>query len=310
MNDDRIPEVLRRVDLDALVVSHGGREARSSGGRTYFHCPGPDHDDEHPSFDTYDPAAGGPRRWACRSVCGRSGDAIDLVVWLTVCSMAEAIDQLASSVGLERRSLGHVERTSLARWVAGRGWGNWVIEELGLSEVTDTFGRHRIRFPFRLDGQVPYHQDRATDDAARVRWLSPKGKRPIPYQADRMRLAKERGHVFVVEGVTDVVALVDVYTSPAVVGIPGASAWRPTWAPAFGGLVVFVVADNDTAGEAFRTRVAGDLQPVARSVKHLLVPPACNDVASWRQGLDVEEFDAQFMAAASAVADGSIRMAG
>ena len=308
--DNRIPEILKRVDLDALVARHGGREARQSGGRTYFHCPGPGHDDQHPSFDTYAPSNGGPRRWACRSVCGQGGDAIDLLVWLTGCTKGEAIEELAASVGLERRQPERVQTPALGDWCARRGWGPWVIEELGLTVVEDAFGRARIRFPFRLGGQVPYHQDRAFDDDARIRWLSPKGGKPIPYEADRMRLARERGHVFVVEGVTDVAALIDVYTSPAVVGIPGSNAWDRSWAKAFQGLSVFVVADNDSAGQAFRDRLAKDLRPVAEAVRQVRIPPEFNDIAAWRKGLDAEEFDAGLMAAADTAAGHHVEMAG
>lgn len=301
--DERIPELLARIDLEELVGRLGAVEAKRSGGTTTFRCPAPGHEDRTPSFTVKE------GRWRCWSACARSGDAIDLVVWLQGCTTAEAIEQLAAGAGLERRSERPVPPT-VTRWCAGRGWGPHVVGELGLTMVKDRFGRPRIRFPFRLEGAVAYYQDRRLDDSPKYKYLSPDGGRAIPYEADRMRLAKERGHVFIVEGVTDVVALVDVYTSPAVVGIPGADAWRPSWAPAFGGLVVFVVADNDTAGQAFRAKVAGDLQCVARSVEHLFVPSACNDIASWRQGLDVEEFDAQFMAAADATTSGPIRMAG
>ncbi len=35
--DDRIPEILQQVDLDELVVRHGGVEAKRSGGSTTYH---------------------------------------------------------------------------------------------------------------------------------------------------------------------------------------------------------------------------------------------------------------------------------
>ncbi len=306
---DRIPDLLARVDLDALVARHGGREARRTGGRTYFHCPGPGHDDRTPSFDTYQPANGGARRWACRSVCSRGGDAIDLVVWLTGCTKAQAIDQLASEEGMvERPSL--VEPPSVAQWCALRGWGPWVASELGLTLVKDKFGRPRVRFPFRFEGGVPYHQDRAIDDAAKVRWLSPTGRQPIAYEAERLRIAHERGHVFILEGVTDVAAIVDVYSAPAAVGIPGVGAWRSSWAPSFKGLVVYVIGDNDEAGGKFRARVTADLQHDARSVCNVHVPKEFKDVADWRAARDPQDFDDELMAAVEAVAPGSVRMAG
>lgn len=157
---------------------------------------------------------------------------------------------------------------------------------------------------------MPYWQDRAIDDAVKLRWLSPKGGRPIPFEADRMKLARERGHVFLVEGLPDVVALVDVYTDPAVVGVPGVGAWRPGWARAFAALSVYLVGDNDNAGELFRARLADDLGPVARDVTQVRVPPEHNDLADWRKGIDAERFDSELMAAVEAAAGHHVEMAG
>ena len=305
MTDDRIPEILQRVDLVALAVRLGAVEAKQSGGTTTLHCPHPAHPDHSASFTV----KGG--RWTCWSGCARNGDAIDLVVWLTGCSIAEAIEQLAAEVGLERRSAvtPRPAAPSLVTWCAGRGWGPWVIDALGLTLVKDAYGHARARFPFRMRGEVAYFQDRALDDGAKFRWLSPKGGKPLPYEVERLQLAHERGHVVLVEGVTDVAALVDVYTEPAVVGIPGAKAWRPQWAEAFRGLVVVVLGDNDPAGETFRATVTADLQIVAE-VQHGFVPPAYNDLAAWRCGLGAEEFDAQLMAALGEVAPPGLLVAG
>jgi hypothetical protein len=302
-HDDRIPEMLARLDLVELVGRLGGVEAKRSGGTVTFHCPAPGHEDRTPSFTVKGD------RWKCWSVCAAGGDAIDLVVWLKGCSTAEAIEELAIGAGLERRP----ERPaspSVAKWCAQRGWGAHVIDELGLTLVEDAFGRPRIRFPFRLDGTVPYYQDRAVESTVRIKWLSRKGSKPIAYEADRLRLAHDRGHVFVLEGVTDVAALVDVYSSPAAVGIPGVDAWRGSWAPAFQGLGVFVVGDNDPAGMTFRARLTADLQGVARAVWNVEVPEPFTDVAEWRRGLDPEEFDDQLMAAVTVVAPERVRMAG
>ena len=301
--DDRIPQILERVDLGALVVKEGGVESNRPG---TYRCLGPGHEDRTPSFTVKD------GRWKCWSLCAQGGDPIDLLVWLRGLTKAEAIEELAAMVGLERPDAGTAlpDRGLLTGWCRSRGWGPWIVEALGLSLVTDDYGRRRIRFPFRLGGQTPYHQDRAVDDAVKLRWLSPKGARPIPYEADRLSLARERGYAFIVEGVTDVAALVDTYTDPAVVGVPGVAAWKPSWAQAFAGLGVYVVADNDQAGERFRARLADDLGPLARAVCQVWVPAPHNDVAAWRRGLDAEVFDAELMAAVETAAGLRVEMAG
>ena len=303
LHDDRIPHLLARVDLVELVGRLGGTEAKRSGESVTFHCPHPGHEDRNPSFTVKGP------RWKCWSVCAAGGDAIDLLVWLKGCTKAEAIEELASLVGLDRRERALPPAPDLLRWCAGRGWGPHVVEALGLSIVVDDYGRPRVRFPFRLAGAVPYHQDRAMTVGGRFRWLSPKGGRPIPYEADRMALAAERGHVFIVEGVTDTAALVDVYSSPAVVGVPGVGAWRPSWAAAFAGLSVYVVADNDEAGADFRATLAADLSPVARDVCHVRIPAPFNDLAAWRARLDAGAFDEQMMATVEAESGRRVEMA-
>lgn len=300
--EDRIPDILARVDLVELVGRLGGTEAKRSGGSVTFHCPHPGHEDRNPSFTVK------ADRWKCWSVCAAGGDAVDLLEWLKGCTKAEAIDDLAALVGLDRRERA-LPTPDLLRWCATRGWGRWTAEELGLSVVTDDYGKARVRFPFRLAGAVPYHQDRAMTDAVRLRWLSPKGGRPIPYEADRMALAAERGHVFVLEGVTDVAALVDVYPTAAAVGVPGVEAWRSSWAEAFRGLAVYVMADNDQAGGTFRDRLSTDLSPVARSVSHVFVPEPHGDVAAWRKSVGAERFDDEMMAAVVAVVGHRVEMA-
>lgn len=318
---DRIPELLARLDVHELVVRLGGVESNRPG---TYHCPHPRHEDRTPSFTVRD------GRWKCWSVCATGGDAIDLLVWLNGQTKAEAIDELAAMVGLDRHEFraafgtqvlnggspatskvptGTSDTHRLVQWCAGRGWGPHVVEALELSVVADDYGRPRTRFPFRLAGAVPYHQDRAMGDAVTLRWLSPKGARPIPYEADRMGLADDRGHVFIVEGVTDVAALVDVYTAPAVVGVPGVEAWRQTWAAAFRGLDVYVIADNDKAGGTFRSKLTADLSPVVRGVWHVLVPESHSDVASWRRHLDPGRFDDEMMAAVEASAGHRVEIA-
>ena len=301
--DDRIPDLLERVYLHALVVKEGGVESNRAG---TYHCPKPGHEDRTPSFTVKD------GRWKCWSACAAGGDAIDLLVWLRGMTKAEAIEELAARVGLERADAGPAlpDRDQLVGWCRRRGWGPWVIDQLGLSLVEDAYGRPRVRFPFRLDGKVAGYQDRAISDAVKMRWLSPRGGKTLPYEADRLRLGWDRGHVFLLEGLPDVAAMVDVYKAPAVVGIPGAASWRPSWARAFAGLCVYVIGDNDNAGELFRARLADDLGPVARAVTQVRVPSQHNDVADWRKGLGADAFDDELMAAVEAVTGHRVEMAG
>ncbi len=301
--DDRIPEILERVDLVALVHEFAG-VPRFSGGRATFSCPSPSHEDRHPSF-TAD-----ARRWRCWSACGASGDALDLLVWLEGCTMSEAIERLAHRCGLRRspapmrpsRGIPTSDaRAILGRFLDERQWSQETADVLGLRVVTDGRGGTRIRFPFRLNGKVAYHQDRALRNA-RPKWLSPKGGVPILYEADRLARASEVGEVLLVEGVSDAVALVEAFENPAVVGVPGAGGLQERWAPAFGGLRAFVVGDNDRSGAQLRMSADRLLTGVASAVVQVFVPEEHHDVDDWRRACDSRERFGQELEASCAAA--------
>jgi|GEM_PF-578236 len=83
------------IPIEAVVVEYAGPPAKTEGGRLWFHCPMPGHEDRRPSFSV-DPASG---RWRCWSRCG-SGSAADLVMQLEGASFPEAVQRLAAMFGL------------------------------------------------------------------------------------------------------------------------------------------------------------------------------------------------------------------
>jgi hypothetical protein len=92
--------------------------------------------------------------------------------------------------------------------------------------------------------------------------------------------------VFLTEGEPDAVALTAGWPSwrwqdAPVLGIPGVQALRGPWARAFAGLVVYLAADNDDAGDDYRRRAAEVLTTAGATVRHLRVPPEHNDVGDW-----------------------------
>lgn len=218
---------------------------------------------------------------------------VDLVVELDHCSRAEAIEQLADRVGLGREPApqramlsASQARRLLERFVSDRGWNIEVADEMGLAVVIDRGGRPRVRFPFRYDTDVVWHQDRIIGPGT-PKWLSPAGSRPALYNASALRLAQERGGLWVVEGVSDVLALLCTFEQPAVVGVPGVHNFRPGWVPAFRAAElsqVYLLADNDNAGEGMRRRVGSLLHPAVGSVLQVQVPPAFHDLDEWRRG--------------------------
>jgi 5S rRNA maturation endonuclease (ribonuclease M5) len=125
---------------------------------------------------------------------------------------------------------------------------------------------------------------------------------PILYEADRLARASEVGEVLLVEGVSDAVALVEVFENPSVLGVPGAGGLQERWAPAFTGLRVFVLADNDSSGGKLRLSADRVLTGVASAVVQVFVPEEHHDVDDWRRACDSPERFGRELAASCAAA--------
>lgn len=208
-----LDELKRRADLVAEVADRAGEDGRRSGRSVSFRCPNPSHPDRSRSF-TVDRDRG---RWRCWSQCDRSGDVIDLVVWLDNVTARDAIEHLAGRYGLSARTPATGRTTSrpknpppppvrtvspatdtarphpdperaahlLARFVEGREWSPEVAESVGLSVVLDSKGRPRVRFPFHRGGEVLVWQDRSTGDHE-PKWLTPSGATLYPFGLEQL----------------------------------------------------------------------------------------------------------------------------
>lgn len=103
MGNDRrarwqIADVLDRTDLAALLDEHTA--AIGTGQRRRWHCPVPDHEDQHASVTIHTDARG-HERWRCWSGDDtHRGDAIDLVMVTRRLDRAAAVDLLAVRAGL------------------------------------------------------------------------------------------------------------------------------------------------------------------------------------------------------------------
>ena len=100
---------------------------------------------------------------------------------------------------------------------------------------------------------------------------------PPLYKQNNIEWAKQRGKVlYLVEGEKDVDTLTKKLRLPAICSPHGAATaknpakkWDGAYNALFTGADVAVIPDNDEAGQAFARYVAGQLLPVARSVKVL-----------------------------------------
>ena len=294
-----LASLVARTDLPALVERYSG-PGRASGGTVTYSCPNPAHPDRSPSFTVT--TRGGRQLARCWSQCDWSGDALDLVKWLEGIDTTAAADYLRALLGESpriqnrnragasrvvtpkrtapvsypatttdtRRPSQPVAARYLEKYLRSRGWPSEVAERHGLEVIVDTAGSLRVRHPYRVPNRgggwrVSYYQDRDLGES-RVKWLSPRGASPVPYNLESLERESLVG-VVVCEGPADTitaeVALADL-DDVAVIGVPGSGAWRAEWGTLLDGLRVVVAADNDPAGEKLTAAVCSSVRtPVA-----------------------------------------------
>jgi hypothetical protein len=160
------------------------------------------------------------------------------------------------------------------------GWKGlplWVLAESGIERVGST-----IEIPYRLpDGGE--HARRIVHDDGR-RWWRPSGRGVALFGLELLWSPATRKYrsLAITEGESDALALRafargDLFD---VVGVPGATAWRPEWSLLAEGYdSVYVFGDGDDVGRRFAWRVVGDI-PGSRFVEL----PEGEDVRSLVQG--------------------------
>lgn len=173
-----------------------------------------------------------------------------------------------------------------------RGWSEALLEVVPLSVVRDRSGRYRVRIPFLKGGRPLLWQDRATHPIQEPKYLTPAGAVLYPFHLDS--LSRYEGEpetwpacpvlgcpaVWIVEGPTDAMTLLNLWPTMSVIGLPGVGAWSSSYAPLLADLPVVVITDNDDAGRELSRKLAADLEPYC-AVIPVDVPEGVNDVSAW-----------------------------
>jgi len=286
---DTLRDLVTRVDLVALVERYTA-PGRRTGASFTFSCPNPAHPDTHPSF-TVSTGRDGLQRWKCFSQCNAHGDALDLVKWLTGADTKEAARTLREFLGDPRRDYAPRQQTRtntttrkqlteittpnttqaatefLTKYLASRQWPVEVVKEFGLCVVTDTRGEFRVRHPYFTPdrSRVLWYQDRGKKQS-RTKWLSPRGVSSTLYNLPSM--TQENLEVVVLcEGPADTITAACALRGVecvAVLGVPGASAWKHNYRALFDKCRVVIATDNDTAGNLLAEAIAFDIDNTTR----------------------------------------------
>lgn len=131
------------------------------------------------------------------------------------------------------------------------------LEELKLSGLFNqqahlTFYRHRLLFPFYVEGRARYLQARTTASGVEPRWHNMRGPVPSLYNVDSLEDLSSNEVVYLVEGFTDTLTLLT--HGFAAVGLVGAGGMKEEWLAPLGRFNVVAALDPDAAGERATSR--------------------------------------------------------
>jgi DNA primase len=110
-----------------------------------------------------------------------------------------------------------------------------------------TFYRHRLLFPFRVEGRAVYLQARTTAAGVEPRWHNMRGVVPSLYNVDALQELASGSIVYLVEGFTDTLTL--LAHGFAAVGLVGAGGLKAEWLAPLGRFRVVAALDPDAAGQ-------------------------------------------------------------
>ncbi|MDQ3908361.1 MAG: CHC2 zinc finger domain-containing protein [Acidobacteriota bacterium] len=109
-----------------------------------------------------------------------------------------------------------------------------------------TFYRHRLLFPFLVEGRAVYLQARTTAAGVEPRWHNMRGSVPALYNSDSLAALATGATVYLVEGFTDTLTLLT--HDFAAVGLVGAGGLKDEWLAPLARFRVVAALDPDSAG--------------------------------------------------------------
>jgi DNA primase len=138
-----------------------------------------------------------------------------------------------------------------------------------------TFYRHRLLFPFRVEGRAIYLQARTTAAGVEPRWHNMRGGVPALFNVDCLDELASGSIVYLVEGFTDTLTLLT--HGFAAVGLVGAGGLKDEWLAPLGRFRVVAALDPDAAGRRAAERYAELFSARGLTLARILLPADVND---------------------------------
>lgn len=138
-----------------------------------------------------------------------------------------------------------------------------------------TFYRHRLLFPFRVEGRAIYLQARTTAAGVEPRWHNMRGVVPSLYNIDCLNELASGSVVYLVEGFTDTLTL--LAHDFAAVGLVGAGGLKEEWLAPLARFRVVAALDPDAAGRRAAERYAELFASRGLALARITLPADVND---------------------------------
>jgi DNA primase catalytic core len=138
-----------------------------------------------------------------------------------------------------------------------------------------TFYKHRLLFPFYVEGRAVYFQARTTASGVEPRWHNMRGAVPSLYNSDALATLVSGETVYLVEGFTDTLTLMTHgFTA---VGLVGAGGFKEEWLAPLARFRVIAALDGDRAGERATARYQELFAARGMPLAQLRLPTDVND---------------------------------
>jgi DNA primase len=205
---------------------------------------------------------------------------------LEFCAMeeqAEGIEYLGSrgisSAVIENCGVRYFPQNAYSRVMAKmlKAFNREKLEASGLFNASGrlTFYRHRLLFPFFVEGRVSYLQARAIDSGVEPRWHNMRGTISSLYNLDRLTKLPSGSTVYLVEGFTDTLTLLS-HNFDAV-GLVGAAGFKEEWICLLGRFNVVAALDSDEAGDCAAAKYESMFEERGLKLWRLRLPVDIND---------------------------------
>ena len=162
------------------------------------------------------------------------------------------------------------------------------LQQSGLFNAQEhlTFYRHRLLFPFYVEGRAVYLQARTTASGVEPRWHNMRGNVPCLYNVDVLRNLPSGEIVYLVEGFTDTLTLM-AYGFTAV-GLVGAGGLKEEWLAPLARFRVVAALDGDRAGMRAAARYREMFAARGMQLARLELPFDVNDFFQHKPAASLE----------------------